>query len=163
MMNQRAVKKGFVAVLLMSCCALTFAQTKPAGSMASVNGVAIPEALLTQNVNANLAQGQKDSPELRQVIKDELINREVLAQESARLGLDKTPVIAGDFITLPTSVGATGATGEAGAQGIQGQKGDIGAPLEFELLTDQQKLELRGDVGNTSTNFVNMFYDSLMS
>ena len=91
MMNQRAVKKGFVAVLLMSCCALTFAQTKPAGSMASVNGVAIPEALLTQNVNANLAQGQKDSPELRQVIKDELINREVLAQESARLGLDKTP------------------------------------------------------------------------
>jgi peptidyl-prolyl cis-trans isomerase C len=58
--------------------------------MASVNGVAIPESLLIQNVNANIAQGQKDSPELRQVIKEELINREVLAQESARLGLDKT-------------------------------------------------------------------------
>ena len=86
----RSVRNGFVTALLVSCCALSFAQTKPAGSMASVNGVAIPEALLTQNVNANLAQGQKDSPELRQVIKDELINREVLAQESARLGLDKT-------------------------------------------------------------------------
>ena len=56
-----------------------------------------------------------------------------------------------------------GLQGIPGAQGIQGVKGDIGAPLEFELLTDQQKLELRGDVGNTSTNFVNMFYDSLMS
>ena len=56
-----------------------------------------------------------------------------------------------------------GLQGIPGAQGIQGPKGDIGEPLEFELLTEQQKLELRGDVGNTSTNFVNMFYDSLIS
>ena len=56
-----------------------------------------------------------------------------------------------------------GIQGMPGAQGIQGPKGDIGEPLEFELLTEQQKLELRGDVGNTSTNFVNMFYDSLIS
>ena len=59
--------------------------------------------------------------------------------------------------------GIPGAQGIQGAQGIPGPKGDIGEPLEFELLTEQQKLELRGDVGNTSTNFVNMFYDSLMS
>ena len=91
MMNQRSIKSISVAALLMSCCALSFAQTQPANSMASVNGVAIPESLLIQNVNANIAQGHRDSPELRQVIKDELINREVLAQESARLGLDKTP------------------------------------------------------------------------
>ena len=90
MMKHRSIKNVFVAALLMSCCALSFAQSKPANSMASVNGVAIPESLLMQNINANIAQGQKDSPELRQVIKDELINREVLAQESARLGLDKT-------------------------------------------------------------------------
>ena len=90
-MNQRLMLNAFAAALLMSSCALSFAQSKPANAMASVNGVAIPEALLTQNVNANIAQGQKDSPELRQVIKEELINREVLAQESARLGLDKTP------------------------------------------------------------------------
>jgi peptidyl-prolyl cis-trans isomerase C len=91
MMNQRLIKSMSVAALLVSCCALSVAQTQPTHSMASVNGVAIPESLLTQNINANIAQGQKDSPELRQVIKEELINREVLAQESARLGLDKTP------------------------------------------------------------------------
>ncbi len=83
-------RKGILAAALMSVCMLSFAQGKPTGSMAIVNGVSIPETLLVQNVNANLAQGQKDSPELRQVIKEELINREVLSQESARLGLDKT-------------------------------------------------------------------------
>ena len=99
-MTQRLISNAFVAALLMTSCALSFAQGKPTGSMASVNGVAIPEALLIQNVNVNLAQGQKDSPELRQVIKEELINREVLSQESARLGLDKTPEAQAQFAQL---------------------------------------------------------------
>jgi peptidyl-prolyl cis-trans isomerase C len=58
--------------------------------MATVNGIAIPESLLEQNVRANVAQGQRDTPELRQLLKDELINREILAQEATKLGLDKT-------------------------------------------------------------------------
>lgn len=74
------------------------AQPKPAvtaspsvnAPLATVNGVAIPASLLEQNVRANVAQGQRDSPELRQLLKDELINREILAQEAAKLGLDKT-------------------------------------------------------------------------
>ena len=56
-----------------------------------------------------------------------------------------------------------GIQGMPGAQGIQGVKGDIGSPLEFELLTEQQKLELRGDVGNTSTNYTNLFNSVLLS
>ena len=56
-----------------------------------------------------------------------------------------------------------GLQGMPGAQGIQGIKGDIGEPLEFELLTEQQKIELRGDVGDTSINYTNIFYDSLLS
>lgn len=89
-MNQY-VPKVFAALLLVGLSgSLTYAQNKPAGAVASVNGVAIPQALLDQNVRVNLAQGQRDTPELRQAIQDELVNREVLAQESARLGLDKT-------------------------------------------------------------------------
>ena len=56
-----------------------------------------------------------------------------------------------------------GLQGIPGAQGIQGPKGDIGEPLEFELLTEQQKLELRGDVGNTSTNYTNLLNSVLLS
>lgn len=81
---------AFCAVLLLAM-GPSLAQPKPAvGVMATVNGVAIPASLLEQNVRANVAQGQRDTPELRQLLKDELINREILAQESAKLGLDKT-------------------------------------------------------------------------
>jgi peptidyl-prolyl cis-trans isomerase C len=85
------VSKVFAALLLVGLSgSVALAQNKPAGAVASVNGVAIPQTLLDQNVRVNIAQGQRDTPELRQAIQDELVNREVLAQESARLGLDKT-------------------------------------------------------------------------
>lgn len=45
-------------------------------------------------------------------------------------------------------------------QGIQGARGES---LTFEDLTDSQKLELRGDVGDTSTNYTNIFLNSLLS
>jgi peptidyl-prolyl cis-trans isomerase C len=80
----------FVALSLCAVCASSLAQTKPPGAFATVNGVPVPQSLIDTNVKVNVAQGQRDSPELRQVIQDELINREILAQESARLGLDKT-------------------------------------------------------------------------
>jgi peptidyl-prolyl cis-trans isomerase C len=80
----------FMAVSLSAVCASSLAQTKPPGAFATVNGVPVPQSLIDNNVKVNVAQGQKDTPELRQVIQDELVNREILAQESARLGLDKT-------------------------------------------------------------------------
>ena len=61
-----------------------------------------------------------------------------------------------EFTTLGTQ-------GMVGARGEKGDKGDVGNPLQFELLTEQQKLELRGDVGDTSVNYANLFYDSLLS
>ena len=64
---------------------------------------------------------------------------------------------------LPGAQGDIGKQGLPGAQGIVGPKGDIGDPLTFELLTEQQKLELRGDVGNTSTNYTNLFNSVLLS
>lgn len=85
-----ASRVWFVALSLSAVCASGVAQTKPPGAFATVNGVPVPQSLVDTNVKVNVAQGQKDSPELRQVIQDELVNREILAQESTRLGLDKT-------------------------------------------------------------------------
>jgi peptidyl-prolyl cis-trans isomerase C len=87
---------GAVCSVLLLVTGQSWAQPKPAstsaatGVMATVNGVVIPASLLEQNVNANVAQGQRDTPELRQLLKEELINREILAQEAVKLGLDKT-------------------------------------------------------------------------
>ena len=53
--------------------------------------------------------------------------------------------------------------GLQGPQGVIGLKGDKGDTLEFQALTEQQKIELRGDVGNTSTNYTNLFNSVLLS
>lgn len=65
-----------------------FAEDK---SAALVNGVSIPQARIDLRVKAAAAQGQPDSPELRKVVRDDMINLELLAQEAVKLGLDKNP------------------------------------------------------------------------
>jgi len=67
------------------------AQSLPAGAVATVNGEPISQSMYEQNLRANIAQGLKDTPQLRQTVKEELINRELMAQQAEKLGLDKTP------------------------------------------------------------------------
>ena len=57
--------------------------------VATVNGSPITQGLLDLNLQAAVSQGQKDTPQLRQSIKEELINRALIAQEAMRQGLDK--------------------------------------------------------------------------
>ena len=57
--------------------------------VATVNGSAITQGLLHLNIRTLTAQGQKDTPELRQAIKEDLINKELIAQEATKLGLAK--------------------------------------------------------------------------
>jgi peptidyl-prolyl cis-trans isomerase C len=55
--------------------------------VASVNGTAITQGLMNLTVRTLVNQGQQDSPELRQAVKNDLINKELVAQEAMRLGL----------------------------------------------------------------------------
>lgn len=57
--------------------------------VATVNGAPITQGLLNLNLRALTSQGQKDTPELRQAIKEDLINKELIAQEATKLGLAK--------------------------------------------------------------------------
>jgi len=82
------------AFTLLTLATHSFAADKPSKAndvdfFATVNGRPLTNGLLDLNVKAALAQGQKDSPELKNALKDELINRELLTQESIRQGLDK--------------------------------------------------------------------------
>lgn len=72
----------------------------PSNTLVTVNGIAVPEALLELNVRANVAQGQRDTPELRKLLTQELVTREVIAQEAVRLGLDKTPTAQAQFTQM---------------------------------------------------------------
>jgi peptidyl-prolyl cis-trans isomerase C len=55
--------------------------------VASVNGAPITQGLLNLTIRALVNQGQVDSAELRQAAKNDLINKELVAQEATRLGL----------------------------------------------------------------------------
>ena len=62
----------------------------PAGSgKVVVNGVTIPQARIDAMNKELTAQGQPDSPERAAAVKDELVNREILAQAAQKRGLDK--------------------------------------------------------------------------
>ncbi len=59
-----------------------------------VNGVPIPQSRIDAMNKELTAQGQPDTAERQQAVKDELVNREVLAQAASKRGLDKNPDIA---------------------------------------------------------------------
>jgi peptidyl-prolyl cis-trans isomerase C len=88
------MKRPYVIITLMLAAAaanVALAQNKP---VAKVNGVAIPQYRLDAAVQAGVAQGQPDTPQLRKSVRDALINQEIIAQEAVRQGLDKQPGIA---------------------------------------------------------------------
>jgi peptidyl-prolyl cis-trans isomerase C len=58
---------------------------------AVVNGVAITARWVDRHVQAQVAQGQKDTLELRAALKQELVARELMSQEAQKRGLDQLP------------------------------------------------------------------------
>jgi peptidyl-prolyl cis-trans isomerase C len=64
-----------------------------AGGKIVVNGVTIPQSRFDAMNRERAAAGQPDSPEIQAAIKDELINRELIAQAAVKRGLDKAPEV----------------------------------------------------------------------
>jgi peptidyl-prolyl cis-trans isomerase C len=59
-----------------------------------VNGREIPASRIEAVVKNQVAQGRPDTPDLRNSVKEELINREIVAQEAVKKGLDKQSEVA---------------------------------------------------------------------
>ena len=88
--------KRFFTVLALMLAASAVAsaaegQSKPA---AKVNGVPIPQYRLDAAVQAGVERGQPDTPQLRESVRQALINQEIIAQEAVRQGVQKKPGVA---------------------------------------------------------------------
>lgn len=81
------LKPARLLVVLLAAAALpVFAQ-----NLAVVNGKAVPSSRADAMIKQMAAQGQQDTPQLRAMVKEELINREILIQEADKLGLGANP------------------------------------------------------------------------
>lgn len=87
-MNKAPVFSLITLALALAAAPAAMAQ------VAKVNGVTIPQARADALLREVTAQGRTDTPELRDAIKNRLIESEVIAQEAARLGLAKKPEVA---------------------------------------------------------------------
>lgn len=78
---------AFAAALVFACGSAL------AQNVAVVNGKAIPKSSEDAWVKELTRQGQKDSPEMRKFVKDQLIQREILMQEATKRGIPNKPEI----------------------------------------------------------------------
>lgn len=79
--------------LALTACFLSASFAATAANVATVNGVAIPDSKVDFFLKQVAERGQKDSPELRARIKEELIRNEVLFQEAQKKGVEKHPEV----------------------------------------------------------------------
>ncbi|HET7365418.1 MAG TPA: peptidylprolyl isomerase [Burkholderiales bacterium] len=102
---KRAVLAAALALLPAALPGLAVAQDKPAAPaakggaapkeppLAKVNGVAVPATRLDLLMQQQRGRGAPDNAQTRQMLKEELVNREVVVQEAQRAGFAKKPEV----------------------------------------------------------------------
>jgi peptidyl-prolyl cis-trans isomerase C len=88
----RPIHATLLATALIALTSAAYA-APPAKQVATVNGKPIPQARFDTIMNSQTAQGQPDTPQLRDAIKERLIRIELLAQEAEKKGVDKKPEV----------------------------------------------------------------------
>lgn len=90
--------------VLMLAAALAVAGPVFAQNAAVVNGKAIPSTRVEQFVKLLTKQGQPDSPQLREQVREELINREIFLQEVDKRGIAKKADVVAELELTRQSV-----------------------------------------------------------
>lgn len=80
------------------------ADTSAATPYVTVNGKAVPKHRAEYLLAMQKAQGRPDSEEVRQAVREEIIRREILAQEAIKKGVDKRPEVIGQINMAAQSV-----------------------------------------------------------
>jgi peptidyl-prolyl cis-trans isomerase C len=82
---------------------------KPAGGpVATVNGTAIPRSRLDMMMKQQASRGGQDNEQMRSMMRDELINRELISQEATRAGIARNAEVQAqlDVVRQEILVGA---------------------------------------------------------
>ena len=99
--------RSFAAAALLALPMLASAQDadKPAAkakpapkapakeAVATVNGVAVPASRMQFLMDQQRQRGAPDNDQTRAMLRDELVNREIVSQEAQKIGLAKTPEV----------------------------------------------------------------------
>lgn len=88
------MKKLSTTLALLVAGTFTFSSAMAADKpFVTVNGQAVSQTLATAFLNEQKAQGAPDTPELQNMVREELVRRALLVQEAKKKGLDKNPEI----------------------------------------------------------------------
>jgi peptidyl-prolyl cis-trans isomerase C len=79
-------------------------KTAKAGPIAIVNGVAIPASRAEVLLRERELRGAADNPAMREAVREDLINRELIAQEAARTGYAKKPALQAELALVRQTV-----------------------------------------------------------
>ena len=79
-------------------------KTAKAAPIAIVNGVAIPAARADVLLREREVHGAADNPAMRDAVREDLINRELIAQEAARTGYAKKPALQAELALVRQTV-----------------------------------------------------------
>lgn len=90
MQNLSKLTAAMLVSALLST-SLIAAETSKGTPFAKVNGVVIPQTAADAFIAEQKSQGAPDSPELKNAVREELIRRELLAQEAKKMGLERKP------------------------------------------------------------------------
>ena len=90
--------------LTLSFLAASLAAPAFAAQGLQINGTFIPQARIDSAVKQMTAQGQPDSPQLRQAARDRVVLTELLRQEAMKKGLDKSPDYRNELENLQSAL-----------------------------------------------------------
>lgn len=94
-------------IALLAVCACSAANAQTTDTIATVNGKAIPRSQLDFIIKEQVRQGRPATPELSRQARDELVSREVLAQEAERkLGKSEALTVRVEFMRQQAMINA---------------------------------------------------------
>src|SRR5262249_43902646 len=95
---RRSIRKSVMGIIRslasLLLLALSLAAAENADAQVRVNGVTIPQSRIELAVKNAVAKGETDSPLMRARIRDEVIARELLAQEAEKSGIGQSAELA---------------------------------------------------------------------